>query len=83
LGVWEEILVLQILRGVLIDFAFSLISPNYTKKDRKPLASVRYISPSASSQSLSILSILSGGGDYRGIYDIGLKRGFYEVWVSK
>jgi hypothetical protein len=23
-----------------------------------------------------ILSILSGGGDYRGIYDIGLKRGF-------
>jgi hypothetical protein len=23
-----------------------------------------------------ILSILSGGGDYRGIYDIGFKRGF-------
>jgi hypothetical protein len=26
------------------------------------------------------LSILSGGGDYRGIYDISLKRGFYGVY---
>jgi hypothetical protein len=25
---------------------------------------------------LSILSPIRGGGDYRGIYDIGLKRGF-------
>jgi hypothetical protein len=29
---------------------------------------------------LSYLSILSGGGDYRGIYDIGLKGGFYGVY---
>jgi hypothetical protein len=32
--------------------------------------------PSTSISSSSPLSILSGGGDYRGIYDIGFKRGF-------
>jgi hypothetical protein len=37
-------------------------------------------SSALSSSSSPIYLSYQGGGDYRGIYDIGLKRGFYGVY---
>jgi hypothetical protein len=74
----DTTLVLLILGGVGPVLGFSSYSPELRVRECVVSRELNRIQSLSSSYSLSYL--LSGGGDYRGIYGVGLKRGFYGVY---
>jgi hypothetical protein len=58
-------------------FMHGLVSPHKKSANRTKARKYERTTTSASSQSIYLS--YQGGGDYRGIYDVSLKRGFYGI----